>query len=50
MNTVDMIPFITHEAELVRQERTNRKLWIMIMVLLAALVLTNVLWIMKVVV
>ena len=50
MNDIKSISFVAYEAEMSRQERKNRRLWILSIVTLAALILTNVIWICKVVV
>ena len=39
------VPYIVHEGEMVRMERMNRRLWIVILVLIAALIVTNAAWI-----
>ena len=47
MNNEEIItvPYIVHEGEMVRMERMNRRLWIVILVLIAALIVTNAAWI-----
>lgn len=40
----ETIPYFVHEAEMVRQERTIRRLWIMCLVIFVALILTNAGW------
>ena len=39
------VPYIAHEAELFRAERTQRRLWIIVIFLTTALILTNGAWI-----
>lgn len=39
------IPYIVHESEMARQERTVRRLWILCIVIFLAFVLSNVAWI-----
>jgi len=45
MNEVKDIPYIAFESSQARMERVNKKLWIVILVLIVALVGTNVGWI-----
>lgn len=40
-----MIPYFAHEGEMNRAERANKRLWIIIIILIIALVGTNVGWI-----
>lgn len=40
-----MIPYFSHEGDMARMERANRRLWIVILVLIAALIGTNAGWI-----
>ena len=40
-----IVPYIVHEGEMARMERMNRRLWIVILVLIAALIVTNAAWI-----
>lgn len=40
------VPVADHEAARARQERANRRLWIVCIILIIALVATNVAWIM----
>ena len=40
-----MIPYLSHEGDMVRMERSNRRLWVIILVLIAALIITNGAWI-----
>lgn len=39
------VPFIVHEADMARQERTIKKLWILLIICLALLFGTNAGWI-----
>lgn len=39
------IPFAAHESDMARSERQNRRLWIVILVLIVALVASNCAWI-----
>ena len=39
------VPFAAHEAALARSERHNKRLWIVILVLIVALLGTNLAWI-----
>ena len=39
-----MIPYFVHEGEMARAERTNKRLWIVILVLIVCLVGSNVGW------
>lgn len=39
------IPYIVHESEMARQERTVKRLWILCIIMFVALVVTNVAWI-----
>ena len=41
----EQIPYIAYERSLVRSDRTNKRLWILCIVLAVMLVLTNVGWI-----
>ena len=40
-----MIPYFAHEGEMARAERMNKRLWIVILVLIICLVGTNAGWI-----
>lgn len=42
---VAMIPYYAHEGEMARAERMNKRLWIVILVLIICLVGTNAGWI-----
>ena len=39
-----VIPYYAHEGEMVRMERMNKRLWIVIIILIVALIGTNVAW------
>lgn len=39
------IPYIVHESEMARQERTVKRLWILCIIMFVALVVTNAAWI-----
>ena len=40
-----MIPYFSHEGDMARMERTNRRLFVVIIILIAALIGTNAGWI-----
>ncbi len=42
---VEPVPYIVHESAMARQERTIRRLWILLIVLVVLLVGSNALWI-----
>lgn len=42
---MDQIPFVVHEADMTRMERTNRRMWILSIILIALLFVTNAGWI-----
>lgn len=42
---MEQIPYIAHEADMTRMERMNRRLWILAIVLIVALIGTNAGWI-----
>lgn len=42
---VEPVPYITHEADMARMERTNFRLWVVILALIVLLVGTNIAWI-----
>ena len=42
---MDQIPFIVHESDMVRMERTNRRVWILCIILIITLIGTNAGWI-----
>lgn len=39
------VPYIAHEADMSRLERTIRRLWVLLIVMLVALVMSNLGWI-----
>lgn len=39
------VPYIVHESAMARSERHNKRLWIVILVLVGALIGTNIAWI-----
>jgi len=43
--TAEPVPYIAHESAMARQERTNKRLWIVVIILIAALILSNAAWI-----
>ena len=45
MNENQNVPYIVHEADMARMERTNKRLWIVVIILIAALLGTNAAWI-----
>ena len=45
MNENQNVPYIMHEADMARMERTNKRLWIVVIILIAALLGTNAAWI-----
>lgn len=40
-----MIPYFVHEGEMARAERLNKRLWVLILILVVALIGSNVGWI-----
>lgn len=42
---VDHVPYISHEADMARQERTIRRLWILVLVSIFLFVGSNLAWI-----
>lgn len=42
---MDQIPYIIHEGEMARQERHIKRLWILCIIIFAALIATNAGWI-----
>jgi len=40
-----MIPYFAHEGEMLRMERVNRRLWVLLIIVFMAFVLTNIGWI-----
>lgn len=45
MNENQNVPYIMHEADMARMERANKRLWIVVIILIAALLGTNAAWI-----
>lgn len=41
-----MIPYFAHEGEMSRMERANKRLWIVVLVLIVALIGSNIGWLM----
>lgn len=41
----DSVPYIAHESAMARSERNSKRLWIAILVLIVALIGTNLAWI-----
>lgn len=39
------VPFIVHEADMARAERNSKRLWIVVIILILALILSNAGWI-----
>lgn len=39
------VPYIVYESAMARMERTNKRLWIIVIILIATLIATNVGWI-----
>ena len=44
-NLNDSVPYVVHESAMARSERHNKRLWIVILVLIGALIGTNLAWI-----
>ena len=44
-NTNVTVPYVVHESAMARSERHNKRLWIVILVLIGALIGTNLSWI-----
>ena len=42
---VEPVPYIVHESAMARQERTIKRLWILLILVISLLVATNGLWI-----
>ena len=42
---MEQIPFIVHESDMTRMERTNRRVWILCIILIITLIGTNAGWI-----
>lgn len=38
------VPYIVHEGDMARMERSNRRLWIIVLVLIVLLVGSNIAW------
>lgn len=43
-STVEPVPYIAHEAAMARQERTIKRLWILLILTISLLVATNGAW------
>lgn len=39
------IPFIAYESGMARMERTNKRLWVVVIILIVALIASNAVWI-----
>ena len=39
-----VIPYFVHEAEVMRMEKHSRRLWVIVLVLILALIFTNIAW------
>lgn len=39
------VDFLTHQADMARMERANKRLWILLIIMLALLLVTNAAWI-----
>lgn len=44
-NASVMVPYVAYESAMARAERQSKRLWIVILVLIAALIATNIAWI-----
>ena len=44
-NTNVTVPYVAHESAMARSERHNKRLWIVILVVIGALIGTNLAWI-----
>lgn len=42
--TTDPVPYIVHEADMARQERTIKRLWIVLILVIVLLVSSNCAW------
>ena len=40
-----VVPYVAHESAMARSERHNKRLWIVILVLIVALIASNLAWI-----
>lgn len=38
---VEPVPYMVHESAMARQERSNKRLWLVVIILIAALILSN---------
>ena len=45
-NCNKVVPYLAHESDMSRLERTIKRLWVLIVILIATLLLTNLGWIM----
>lgn len=43
--SLEPVPYIVHESAMARQERNNKRLWIVVIILIAALILSNAAWV-----
>lgn len=43
--SLEPVPYIVHESAMARQERNNKRLWIVVIILIAVLILSNAAWI-----
>lgn len=43
--TVESVPYLVHEADMARQERTIKRLWILLILVIVLLVGSNCAWI-----
>lgn len=41
----NQIPYVAYESALARMERTNKRLWVICIIFLIALLVTNALWV-----
>ena len=39
------VPYVAHESDMARSERHNKRLWVVILVLIGALIASNLAWI-----
>lgn len=39
------VPYVVHEGEMTRMERTNHRLWVLCILLLLSLLITNIGWV-----
>lgn len=46
MNDIKDVPYIVHEGDMARMERSNKRLWIVVLVLIALLLGSNIAWLM----